>query len=390
MITSKQIDTDSDQVPRKTMSLRIAVFGIRALPSVDGCGGAETFAEELYTRLAEREHEVTVYCRRYFGDKKRYPNSYRNLNIIYLPTFKRVGLDTFFHSFLCMLHIVAFNTGKVIHIHNAGNSLFVPVLNMFGKKCLISMDGIDWNRKRWNFFVRLYLRITNFLALYVSHKVIVDNILIKKYYRDNFRKDLEFIPYGSNIRNVKTRGILEKLNLAPKRYILFVGRFSREKGVHYLIKAFEKTLTDLKLVLVGDDMFDQKWVDGLKTTTDTRIIFTGFLYGDSVDELIQHCYLYVQPSDVEGLSPVILRVMGLGKCVLSSDIPENRFLVDHAGFLFVRGDVDSLHQNLSNLLSRSDLVDAEGEKARNFVEKNYSWDHVADRHEKIFLKAYFR
>jgi len=371
----------------ETKKLRIVAFGIRALPPVEGCGGAETFAEELYTRLSSRGHEVTVYCRKRFGENKRYPSRYRNLHLIYLPTLRKMGFDTLFHSFLCTLHIVFFDTGDVVHIHNAGNSLFIPLLRLFRKKCFVSIDGIDWKRTRWSWYAKLYLKAASLFALRVSNRVIVDNRIVQEYYKNKYNIELDYLPYGANITKTSTKTALSKYDLEQNKYILFIGRFSIEKGVHYLIEAFERIDTNMKLVLVGDDLFNHDWVKKLKSTKDHRIVFTGFLYGSAVDELIQHCYFYVQPSDVEGLSPVILRVMGSGKCVLASDIPENRIIVEQNGFLFKKGDTDSLKDEIKKLLIDSRLIQNAGSKSREYVEHNYSWDRVAEGHLHLFFNS---
>ena len=194
----------------------------------------------------------------------------------------------------------------------------------------------------------------------------------------------EYVPYGSNIVKINTSVALAKMGVEKNKYLLFAGRFSIEKGIHYLIKAFEQIDTDLKLVLIGDDLYNKVWVSELRSTKDKRIIFTGFLYGTDVDELMQHCRFYVQPSDVEGLSPVILRVMGLGKCVLSSDIPENTFLVKDHGYLFKHGDIDSLKNEIEKLINNSEAVNIAGERSRKFVEENYSWDKITRLHIDIF------
>jgi len=363
--------------------IKLAAFGIRRLPPGEGCGGAETFAEELYTRLQQSEYDVTVYSREHFGQKQK-SIIYKSLKVIYLPTFKKVGLDTLFHSFLCAFHIIFFNTGKVVHIHNAGNSAVVLLLRLFGKRCFISMDGIDWNRTRWSKAAQLYLKLTNRLAFYVCNKVIVDNKLVQQHYSAKFLGKLDYIPYGSNIRKIETSEMLSRLGLEKGKYLLFVGRFSIEKGVHYLIEAFEKVKTDFKLVLVGDDTYNKAWVEKLRSTKDSRIIFTGFLYDQGVDELMQNSYFYIQPSDVEGLSPVILRVMGLGKCVLSSDIPENRFLVEGHGHLFQAGNPESLREKIQYLIENPDVVIKGEQDCLQFVKNNFSWETVTEQHSALF------
>ena len=363
----------------------ISVFGVRSIPPSDGSGGSETYAVELYSRLVLRGHNVTVYCRKYFFHEKKYPRRYKNIKLIYLPTIKIAGIDTFFHSFLSTMHILLFNSSSIVHIHNAGNSIFVLPLRFFGINCYVSMDGIDWNRLRWNSFARTYLKLTNNLAFKVCNKVIIDNDIVKKFYENNYAEKIKVIYYGANILNVKTYKIPKSFGLTKNQYILFIGRFSKEKGVHHLINAFEKTNTNLKLVIVGDDLFNKAWVKKLKSTKDKRIIFTGYLYGNGINELIQNCFLYVQPSEVEGLSPVILRVMGMGKCVLSSDIPANKKLVENNGYLFKNTNAESLKNNIEYLIENEQLVNDSGAKSLEFVKNNYSWDSVTDKHEKIFL-----
>jgi len=130
------------------------------------------------------------------------------------------------------------------------------------------------------------------LTLIYAHAIIVDNIFQKEFISKlGFGDKVHFIPYGSNIKIINTQNTLKELKINPDEYILFVGRFAPEKGADVLIKGFEKTKTNKKLVIVGDDIFNTAYVTELKKTTDMRIIFTGYLYDISVEELMQNCYL---------------------------------------------------------------------------------------------------
>jgi glycosyltransferase involved in cell wall biosynthesis len=367
--------------------LRIVVFGIRTLPPSNGAAGSETVAEELYPRFVQMGHQVVVYCRKYPGVKTERRQSYRGLKLIHLPTVRWQGFDTLFHSLLCALHIVWHNTGDVVHIHNAGNCIWLPLLRLFRKRCFVGVDGFDWKRERWPLYAKLYLRASTGLAKRYPESLIVDNIFVQQHYRERFGVSPAYIPYGVQVNHVTGTGALKRLGLEKERYILFVGRFIPEKGVHYLIEAFEKLDTDMKLVLVGGNLFGEEWVNKLKSTKDPRILFPGYLYGKPVEELLHHCYLYVQPSDVEGLSPVILRAMGAGRCVISSDIPENRFLVEGRGHLFEKGRSDSLRAVIEKLLQDPEEVARKGKEAQEFVVAQFSWERVAEQHLELFKRV---
>src|SRR5437868_11720533 len=72
--------------------MRIAILGTRGIPA--RYGGFETFAEELSTRLADRGHIVSVYCR-----EKHEVSAFRGVSLRYLPSVRHKYLDTLAHTF---------------------------------------------------------------------------------------------------------------------------------------------------------------------------------------------------------------------------------------------------------------------------------------------------
>ena len=95
--------------------------------------------------------------------------------------------------------------------------------------------------------------------------------------------------------------------------------------MHWLIKAYKKLDTDKKLVLVGESPYPSKYKDYLVDLAkgDDDIIFTGYQTGKYLDQLFTNAYMYVHPSEAEGLAITILEAMSYGRTVLISDIPEN-------------------------------------------------------------------
>lgn len=367
--------------------LRIAAFGFRSLPMREGCAGADKFASELFPRLVKAGHQVTGYNRLYPGQSPM-ADEYQGVRLINFTTVAAKGFDTLFHSFKCTFHIIFKNTADVVHIQNGGNSIWALFLRLAGKKVFISQDGIDWNREKWSWYGKAYLKLSAYFTAHLPNKVIFDNVFAREYFEKRYGKQFDFIPFGSDVPDVQDDdSVFNKLGIEAHEYFLFVGRFIPDKGLHYLIPVFEKLETTKKLVLVGGSPNPSDYEQKLLSTKDPRIIFAGYIYGDDSLRLMKNAYCYIQPSDVEGLSPVILNVMGMGTPILCSDIKENIYAVADTATLFKAGDTDSLNITLTGLLNSNDLMLEKAEKSRKRALSLFSWDHVTQEHVRLFQEA---
>jgi len=364
---------------------RLAAFGFRSVPPKPGCAGADKFAEELYSRLASRGYEVTAYNRVYSRPAES-EYVYRGVRMVNLRTFKQGGLEALYHSLKATAHIVLHNTGEVVHIQNGGNSIFAVLLRLFGKRVFITEDGAEWSRGKWRWYGRLFLQLSTSLTAYVPNGVIFDNHFVRDWFEDRFHRQYHFVPYGSDpVDGEEPSDILERLGLKFGEYFLFVGRFIPDKGLHHLIPAFERVQTKKKLVLVGGALGGSEYESALKATTDNRVLFPGFLYGPDVHALMRGAYAYIQPSDIEGLSPVILENMGLGTPVICSDLSENLYVVGDTALTFRKGEVDDLAKTIRRALDERPLMESNAVKARRRSIELFSWDAVVTQHEAILF-----
>ncbi len=365
--------------------LRIATFTFRSIPQRPGCAGVDKVTVELYTRLARRGHRIVGYNRLFPGEKPL-GDEYAGIRTENFYTIThRKGFDSIFHSIQACWHIVRHNTADLVHIHNMGNSPFGLLLRLFGKKVVLSQDGVDWQRGKWPWYGRIYLRMTVLVAALAPHRVVFDSVFYKADFEKRFRRKYDFIPWGSEVpEDDLDTEILAELGLEPGGYFLFVGRFIPDKGLHYLIPAFEQLETDKKLVLVGGAPNPSSYERRIMATKDERIVFPGFLFGKRNFSLMKHAYAYVQPSDIEGLSPVMLENMGLGTPIVCSDIPENVFVVRDTALLFERGSVEDLAAKLEWALEHPEALQELGRRARARAEAEFSWDRCAEAYERVF------
>jgi glycosyltransferase involved in cell wall biosynthesis len=367
--------------------MRLATFTFRSIPQRPGCAGVDKVSVELYTRLAARGHEVVAYNRLFPGEEPL-GEEYRGIRTKNLYTVtRRKGFDSIVHSIKVCWDIIRHDTADLVHVHNTGNSPFALLLRLFRKKVVLSQDGVDWQRGKWPWYAQLYLRMTVLVTAFAPNRVVFDSVFYKADFERRFHRRFDHIAWGAEVAlEADDPDVLADLGLEAGEYFLFVGRFIPEKGLHYLVPAFERLATTKKLVLVGGPPNPAAYEHEIMATTDARILFPGFIFDDRLFTLMRHAYAYVQPSDIEGLSPVVLENMGLGAPMIISDIPENLYAVGDTALVFERGDIDDLHTTLQFALDHPEVLRANGDAGRRRAEQEFSWDRCADQYEQVFAE----
>jgi len=349
--------------------------------------GFETCVEEVSTRLVRKGHEVTVYCASRSSSTPRL-TSYRGVSLTYVDGSSSKFLDYPTRSLLSTVDAIS-KDFEILHYYGTDSSVFtiLPRALSREKKIVMSLDGFAWDRSSYPRWVQLALRSSAWVPLYVPHATIVDSIRVGEWYQRTYDKTPEYIPYGAKIsRRGADADTLRKFGLEENKYLLFVGILAREKGVHYLIRAFNelRTNSELTLAIVGGNPYSSEYESSLRKMADENVKFLGYVYGSDVENLFKGAYLYVSASELEGTSPALLSAMGFGNCVLISDIAENLETVGDAGVTFRSMDVRDLRDKLSWLISNPATVENYRERALDRVARHYSWDIVAERTEKLY------
>ena len=365
--------------------LRIASFGFRSLPPRPGSAGADKYVLELLPRLAARGHHVVGYNRVYEGETVAAPHDFRGVEVRTFRTFRKSGAEALWHSLRVTWDIIVHNRADVVHMQNGGNSPFGLLLRLAGKKTFLTEDGKEWERDKWSTLAKLYLKAMMNLSARVHNQVIFDNVFARQDFEDRFKRKYALIPYGADVEyDPASEKILDELGLKKGEYFLFVGRFIPDKGLHYLVPAFERLNTGKKLVMVGGAPSETDYSKAIKATTDPRIVMPGYVYGGGTHALMRNCYAYIQPSDLEGLSPVILESAFLGAPIICSDIEMNRYALEEHGIYFRQSDTDDLLAQMQHALDDPEWIQARGRAQQAHVTDTYSWDRVVDSHVDVF------
>ena len=368
------------------------MIGHKTVPSRDG--GIEIVVEELASRMVAQGYEVTLFNRK----RKDKPSSdvYRGIRLKDVYTINKKSLDAIVYSYFATkkaIKLAKKGEFDVIHFHAEGPCNFLKKFGKIGSKkrgkmpkIVVTIHGLDWQRGKWGGFATKILLRGEKQAVKYADEIIVLSENNRKYFMDTYNRKTTFIPNGVNLPNlVDVENIREKWNLENNNYVLFLARIVPEKGLHYLIEAWKKacieTKTRKKLVIAGDSSHTNDYLKEIDSmcANDDSIIRTGFVSGQILEELYSNAYLYVLPSDIEGMPMSLLEALSYGNRCLVSDIPENTEIINNNCFSFKKANVDDLKNKLVSILNSN-----YSERCNQYIK--YQWDNVVDKTLEVYKK----
>ena len=372
-------------------NLRIAVFGQKRLSRE---GGVEIVVKELCTRMAQQGCQVTCYNRSgHHVSGAEYDDidntNYEGIRQKYVPTIEKKGLAAVSASAFAALYS-AFGKYDVVHIHAEGPAFFSWLPKIFGKRVVVTIHGVDWQREKWQSgFGSKFIRQGEKNAVKYADEIIVLSKGVQDYFKETYGRETHFIPNGVNRPQIREANLItDKFELKKDSYILFLGRLVPEKGIRYLVEAFKNVKTDKKLVIAGGSSDTDSFMEELKELAkdDNRILFTGFVQGAMLDELYSNAYIYTLPSDLEGMPLSLLEAMSYGNCCLVSDIPECAEVVEDKALIFKKADVQDLQEKLQDACDHPEMVMKMKKQAADFICEKYNWDEVVKKTMKLYRR----
>ncbi|WP_295341316.1 glycosyltransferase family 4 protein [uncultured Subdoligranulum sp.] len=366
------------------------MLGHKRIPSREG--GIEIVVEELSTRMAALGHSVTCFNRggHHVSGKKFDTGKvkrYKGVRLITVPTLDKKGLAAMTSSFFAALR-AALGKYDVVHFHAEGPCAMIWLPKLFGKRCVVTIHGLDWQREKWqNGFGSKYIHLGEKMTVKFADEIIVLSKGVQEYFQKTYGRKTLFIPNGVN------RPVLRKADLIKKEfgidkdgYLLFLGRIVPEKGIRYLLQAYKQLHTDKKLVIAGGSSDTDDFLQEIHTLAagDDRIIFTGFVAGQALEELYSNAYLYLLPSDLEGMPLSLLEAMSYGNCCVVSDIAECAEVVEDKAVTFQKSNVQDLKEKLQRLCDDPATVQKYKEGAADFICRKYDWDEITRQTLEIY------
>jgi glycosyltransferase involved in cell wall biosynthesis len=347
--------------------------------------GVEAYTRGVGRLLVERGHEVTVYATGRRGNSRSVVDG---MKVTWLPRLRPPWAEKPAGSLMATCMGLTRRRPDVFHLHGVAAGAMAPLLTMRGVPCVIQMHGLEWMRSQWGNRAKSVLKAMERCSVSWGDALTAVSHEQCDYFNREYGAACEYIPAAVEMHEPRAPRLLRQHGLPERDYVLFAARLAPENGVHYLIPAYRQLRTECPLLIAGDGSRSPAYTAHLKELAngDSRIRFTGDASGELIEELLSNTRLFVQPSEMQGLSAGLLEAMSYGLPCVASDIPENLEVVGDAGLRFRSKNVEDLRVILDEALSDSRLAEQLAARARRRVESRFTWDHVADQLEDLYSR----
>ena len=369
--------------------IKIAMFGHKRVPSREG--GVEVVVEMLSTRMAKLGHDVTLYNRSgHHVSGSEYDShiihKYGKVKIKTVPTINVKGVAALISSVISSF-LTAFGNYDIVHIHAEGPAVMCWLPKIFGKKVVVTIHGLNWKTPKWGKLAKSIIMLGEKNAVKYADEIIVLSKQMESYFLEKYNRKTTYIPNGIDApTKIECNQIYKRWGLTKNSYVLFLGRIVPDKGIEYLIEAWKKIDTNKKLVIAGGNSDSIEYYNWIKSTATNDCIFTDFVQGELLGELFSNAYVYVFPSNNEGMPLSLLEAMSFGNCCLVSDIPECMEVIEKQAVSFKKGNVEDLGRKLQFLLDNKSVVEKYKDEASLFILNKYKWDDIVERTVELYRK----
>lgn len=356
----------------------VAIIGTRGYPSF--YGGFETAVRKLAPYLVSRGWDVTVYGRSGIslrGDGDADPE----VRVKITAGIDSKSLSTLSYGLTSTVD-AARARPDVALVMNVANGFFLPLLRVRRVRTLINVDGIEWDRDKWGKTAKAVFHAAARFTARFGDRMVYDSREIARRWREEFKLDGEFIPYGGDQPTAKP----VEPGLSHRGYVLVVARFVPENTVVEFVEAATELAADYPVVIVGSSGYGgevEERVRQLSAESD-NVHWLGHISDDErLLSLWQHAGAYYHGHSVGGTNPALVQAMACGAPTVARDTPYNREVIGNG--IFCAPNSTAIAQAIRALMEDKELQAAESERLSDRARENYGWNAVCEAYENALL-----
>lgn len=213
----------------------------------------------------------------------------------------------------------------------------IALLIIFKKVNIVSnVGGIEWERPKFSYPAKLYLKLCFKLSFKYSSSVILDNQYYMKYVPNNPKASVEIIPYGGEIDySLEINDELShKYSFINGSYYLSISRSLQDNMMDELCNCFVGL--NAKLVLISN-FSNSDYGNNVKRKYDNIkniVLINGLYVKPELDLIRRKCKGYIHTHTLCGTAPSLVEMIIAQRPIISIDRPQNRFTLHDYGYFF--------------------------------------------------------
>ncbi len=357
----------------------ISIIGSVGVPA--SYGGWETMVENVIPYFSDL-NRVVVYCSSREYSKKR--KMYRGAYLKYI-NLRANGVQSIIYDLKSMLS--ACKHSRIVLVLGVSGGIFIPIIKQLHRdvSIVVNIDGIEWKRNKWNRATKLFLKISEFIAVKYSDHVVADNPAIRAYIKDQYKKESFLIAYGGEhvlVPQVTNNQDFSKLISSANGldYDLTICRIEPENNIDIILDTY-KGLPHKSLVAIGNwksSSYGRLLLQEYKECDNMFLI--GPIYDLSIlAKFRSNASTYIHGHSVGGTNPSLIEAMTYGLPIVAYDVIYNReTTLNHALYF-------SSKSNLESVLSKEPKsLQNMGQEMRDIAAKLYTWREISLRYKEIF------
>ena len=361
--------------------MKIAIAGTRGIPNC--YGGFEQFAERLSAGLADMGHQVWVYNPHFHPFRAE---TLGRVGIVRKPMPEKgfgAGAN-YLYDFLCLRDAIKGKADVILECGYASAAPSYSLLRLGRTRLITHMDGMEWQRAKWNPAIQRLFRRAEKKAVRFSDAIVCDHPHIQDYFRENYAVNPVCIGYGADLLESPDVKVPRQFDLAPGGYYLAVARLEPENNIRMIIEGHRAAATNLPLVIVGDFTRGYGGKIHAEFSTCKNIRFTGGIYDPPVLNNLRHFSAALfHGHSVGGTNPSLLEAMASGAGIIAHDNTFNRYILgEDASYFSSRADI----KNILVQIAGTEGMEVRSKRNLKKIRETYQWESVADRYEKLFIR----
>jgi hypothetical protein len=351
---------------------KVAIIGSHGLYA--NYGGWDQLVKNLAEKKSNSElHYLIFNSKEAPKDIQKLPNGV----IVKHINLKASGLEGLFYDFWTIA-ICYFKVDTILLLGVQGIPL-IFILKLFKNTTIISnIGGLEWERPKFSYWAKLYLKFCFHLSLILSKNVILDNEHYLKFAPNSRKHKAIIIPYGGEIDTSLDiiDSLSEKYPFLGEEYYLSISRALEDNFIDKICEIF--SITKATLVLISNftsSAYGKKVYEKFKNYNNI-ILINGLYQKNELDLVRRRCKAYIHTHTLCGTAPSLVEMIISRRPIISIDVPQNRFTLENAGVYFK--SYDELKQ----------IIDSDIDLSLNIPNvkllEKYDWQTVVNNYQALY------